>query len=117
MTGAPRSAAAAGKVTKRAASRPRNDFMGGSGTVCPDHHAAPPRCAALRRSSPLSLSARPSLQARQVCGGVGRRSLALRAPERLGEALEGLVQRLMAVTKPRNQALEALPDPWRLVDR
>src|SRR6185503_686192 len=116
MTGALRSAAAAGKVTKRAASRPRNDFMSGSGSVCPDDHATWPRCATVPPSSPLSLSACPSLQARQVCGRVWRRRVALRAPKRLREALERLVQRFMAVMKLQKQDLEAPRDPRGLVD-
>src|SRR5688572_29807077 len=48
---------------------------------------------------------------------VGQRAVALRAPHRLREALERLVQRVMAVVAFESQSLKNLSDTGRLVDR
>src|SRR5207237_10109374 len=50
-------------------------------------------------------------------GGVGRRLVALRAPYRLGQALDRLVHRLVPATRTGKQRSEALDDSRRLVDR
>ena len=88
-----------------------------SGGRCSSHYAPRPLSPPSSGCSPVSLGAAPSFEARQVCGCVGRQFVTLRAPHRLGEALDRLVQRRVAIPETGEQRLPAAADSRRLVDR
>src|SRR5207302_10632318 len=63
-----------------------------------------------------ALGARALSQALQVRRGIRRSAVALRAPQRFGQALDRFVQRVVSVAVPGEERAQALPDSRRLVD-
>src|SRR3954469_9877726 len=72
--------------------------------------------AALVRTGWFSAMPGSFSQAVEVRAGIRRSAIALRAPDRLGEALQGFVQRRMPVLFARKKLIEKTRDAGRLVD-
>src|SRR6266850_6146220 len=97
-------------------SRDRNLMAPSPGSVDAIMPAAICNLGATRLVHPVSAPC-PPVEAFEVGGRVGRQFVALRPPDHLGQALDRLVQGLMALAVALHQRPEALGDARRLVDR